>query len=272
LIHGAVNSSIVSSQDTPGTYVYVVEITGTGHNTEYKGKWIGRYIVHVTGELAPNSVKFVESGLPVGSYWSAAFIVLTSNTSYPYGSMFWDPDGLITKVSSNGLPAVVINPPNGTWTWYVRTYVWDNATNNFEMNVSTLQYISSPYVANITHGIVTMPSGAANGSVIIHIGFTLAGDLPSNSSPAMHIAPLNAIREFSITKELAIQYKILPISAKEPTVPPLVTKTTSSPVSRPVINSTLFIFISLVAIAAIVSALTIQRASHKKQRDREVLD
>ena len=51
LIHGAVNSSIVSSQNTPGTYVYVVEITGTGHNNEYNGKWIGRYIVHVFAPL-----------------------------------------------------------------------------------------------------------------------------------------------------------------------------------------------------------------------------
>ncbi len=272
LISGAVNSSIVASQSTPGTYVYVVQITGTGHNTEYKGKWIGRYIVHVTGELAPNSVKFVESGLPVGSYWSAAFIVLTSNTSYPYGSMFWDPDGLITKVSSNGLPAVVINPPNGTWTWFVRTYVWDNATNSFALNNSTLQYVSSPYVANITHGIVTMPSGAANGSVIIHIGFSLAGDPPSNSSPAMNITPLNAIREFSTTKELAIHYKTLPISAKDPTVAPLVTKTISSPVSRPAFSIISFIFVSLVAIVAIISALMVQRTSRKKQREKEVLD
>ena len=180
LIPGAVNSSIVASQSTPGTYIYVVKITGTGHNTEYKGNWIGRMIVHVTGELAPNSVKFVESGLPVGSYWSAAIIVTSENLSYPLGTMFWDPDGLITKVTSNGLPAVVINPPNGTWTWFVRTYVWDNATNSFALNNSTLQYVSSPYVANITHGIVTMPSGAANGSVIIHIRFALAGDPPTN--------------------------------------------------------------------------------------------
>ena len=271
LIPGAANSSIVASQNVPGTYVYTVKLTGTGHNNEYNGKWIGRYIVHVTGELAPNSVKFVESGLPVGSYWSAVFIVLTSNTSYPYGSMFWDPDGLITKVTSNGLPAVVINPPNGTWTWFVRTYVWNNTTQSFELN-SSMNYASSPYVANITHGIVKMPSGAANGSVIIHIGFTLAGDPPSNSSPAMRIAPLNAIRAFSTMKEFTLKNKVLPIGSKDPTVPAIITKTSVSPVSKPTLNFISFIFVSLVGVAAIISALMVQRNNRKKQRDEEAQD
>jgi hypothetical protein len=73
-------------------------------------------------------------------------------------------------------------------------------------------------------------------------------------------------------KELAIQYKTLPISAKGPTAPVVLAKTSISPASKPALNFTLFIFVSLVAIAAIVSALTIKRANRKKQREKEVLD
>ncbi len=283
LIPGAVNSSIVASQNTPGTYVYTVRLTGTGHGTEYKGKWIGRMIVHVTGELAPNSIKFVESGLPVGSYWSAAIIVTSENSSYPLGTMFWDPDGLITKVTSNGLPAVVINPPNGTWTWFVRTYVWNNTTQSFELN-SSMNYASSPYVANITHGIVKMPSISANGSIIIHIQFTSikspSNDPPNQTSTGTTTIPLNAATSNSTIRPNDSTSLILPTTPQSGKTYSVLTYLLGPAAASSVIqnisersaNFVLILILSIMGISFIAVALVIKQFNRKKQRNREVQD
>jgi hypothetical protein len=240
-------------------------------------------IVHVTGELAPNSIKFVESGLPVGSYWSAAIIVTSENSSYPLGTMFWDPDGLITKVTSNGLPAVVINPPNGTWTWFVRTYVWNNTTQSFELN-SSMNYASSPYVANITHGIVKMPSISANGSIIIHIQFTSikspSNDPPNQTSTGTTTIPLNAATSNSTIRPNDSTSLILPTTPQSGKTYSVLTYLLGPAAASSVIqnisersaNFVLILILSIMGISFIAVALVIKQFNRKKQRNREVQD
>jgi hypothetical protein len=273
IIPGATNSSITAFQDTPGTYDYKVRIiANAGHGAMYKGAFFGRAIVVVTDNLQKNTVKFVESGLPVGSYWSAAFIVLSKNTSYPYGTMFQDPLGFIFKVTGSGLPAIVISVPNGTWTFYVQSDVYNNTTHSFETNASG--YISSSYVANVSQGTVTMPSNSANGSIIIHIGFALAGDPPSNGpSNLTNITAISTASNNTITnstlKSSIPNTTILPIARQNSSIPPVITKTIPRQISRPAFSVVSFIFLSLVAICLILSALGIQWSSRKKQKDRE---
>ncbi len=278
IIPGATNSTITAFQDVPGTYVYRVKITANaGHGALYKGSFFGRAIVVVTDNLPKNSVKFVESGLPVGSYWSAAFIVLTKNTSYSYGTMFQDPLGFIFKVTGSGLPAIVIPVPNGTWTFYVQSDVFNNTTHNFESNASG--FISGPWIANISSGTITMPSSANNGSMIIHITFTHTGDPPSNSNTTTTSSMLynstsnvtNAttgipqqnntiITQANNSTILPIQSTILPKNNTSAT--PLIGTFHSFKITPTILNFVLFI--------PIVFGLVIRRASRKKQRDKEV--
>ena len=268
-ITGATNWYLNVVENTAGFYNFAVHIKILNNSLPYHGTWIGHFHLTVKNNIVPNrSVEFIESGLPTGAVWSAALfssVITEGNTTYPNGTAIQGVDGYYTTVGGNGLPTVIISPPNGTYHFFVNDYRWS------QMWPGSYGWMSpGNYTPNISSGIVTIPYNSANGSIIIRITFTPVGDPPTNSTnPAMRIAPLNAIREFSTMRELAIQNKILPISAKGPTVAPLVTKTTSSPVSRPAFSIISFIFVSLVGTAAIISALMVQRNNRKKQCGRE---
>jgi hypothetical protein len=264
-IPGATSPTYTTSEQFPGNYTFTLLIhTGSVTLT-------GRITEKVTKKIPSYSIEFVESGLPVGAKW---------NVQIHQGNADWlFQDNMVVNYASNGqgLPAAIFSPSmmsvfppgtsfalnglNGSWEFFVN-YGWHNRT---------LMIINGTYMANLTRGNVTLPGLAANGTIIVYIHFTFVGSTQPNSAIIVtHAYSLSTIVAFSTMKELAIQYKTLPISAKGPTVAPLVTKTTSSPISKPIFNFTLFIFISLVAISAIVSALTIKRANRKKQRDKEV--
>jgi hypothetical protein len=284
-IPGATNSSITTFQNTPGIYDYKVRIiANVGRGALYKGAFFGRAIIVVTDNLSRNSVKFVESGLPVGSYWSAAFIVFTKNTSYPYGTTFQDPLGLIFKVTGNGLPAIIIHLPNGTWTFYVQSDVYNNTTHNFESNA--FGFISGPWVANISSGVVTMPYNSANGSVIIHIGFTLIGtpsNNPSNqtstgtatvplktstSNSSIKLDPQSNNTSVAIMPTMPQNTKVYDVLSY--LVGPAAAGNILQNVSKHSAAFLSLLVLSIIGAASLVTALVIKRFDGKKQRDREV--
>jgi len=266
-ISGATSPTYTTSEQFPGNYTFTLlirtgSVTLTGEITE-----------KVTKKIPSYSIEFVESGLPVGAKW---------NVQIHQGNADWlFQDNMIVNYnqSGQGLPAAIFSPSmmsafppgtsfalnglNGSWEFFVN-YGWHNRS---------LTIINGTYMANLTRGNVTLPGVAANGTIIVYIHFTFVGSTQPNSAIIVtHAYSLSTIVAFSTMKELAIQYKTLPISAKGPTAPVVLAKTSISPASKPALNFTLFIFVSLVAIAAIVSALTIKRANRKKQREKEVLD
>lgn len=178
-IPGARNHNYGTYENHPGIYVFTIVITSKG--SSYPGKWIGKATENVTNITQNDSVIFTESGLPIGSVWSAAIVVLNKTSPYPYGTTFLDPKtGFFSTVRENGLPEVVISPPpNETWTWYIDLF-----------SPGPSGYIKGIYQPSISMGNITLPSDAINGSIVIHISFTLienssslGGNTTSSNSP-----------------------------------------------------------------------------------------
>ena len=263
-ISGATSPTYTTSEQFPGNYTFTLlirtgSVTLTGEITE-----------KVTKKIPSYSIEFIESGLPVGSKW---------NVQIHQGNADWlFQDNMIVNYnqSGQGLPAAIFSPSlmssfppgtsfalnglNGTWEFFVN-YGWHNRS---------LTIINGPYMANLARGNLTLPGVAANGTIIIHIHFTAIGNTqPSSATSIINTSQLSTVIAFSTMKDFTLRNKILPIASKDPTAPVVLAKTSISPISKPIFNFTLFIFISLVAISAIVSALTIQRASRKKQREKE---
>jgi hypothetical protein len=264
-IPGATSPTYTTSEEFPGDYTYTLLIhTGSVILT-------GRITEKVTQKIPSYSIEFFESGLPVGAKW---------NVQIHQGNADWlFQDNMVVNYASNGqgIPAAIFSPSlmsafppgtsfalnglNGTWEFFVN-YGWHNRS---------LTIIDGPYMANLTTGNLTLPGVAANGSIIVHIRFAAIGNTqPSSATSIINTPRLSIIIALSTMKDFVIQNKILPISAKGPTVAPLATKTASSPASKPAFNFILFIFVSLVGTAAIISALMVQRNNRKKQCGREV--
>ncbi len=261
-IPGATKPYLSMFENSPGNYLFSVRIVNlTNASGVYQGVWWGNWSERVLPNvLPPDSVEFIEQGLPNGTFWSANIVI-------PYGNGFSTingADGYYTLVRGNSIPTVILTPGNGTWHYEIADYL--RSSNGMLMTPGA-------FVPNITQGNVTLPAGSANGTEIIYISFVpIANTQPNSAISVTHTYSLSTVIAFSTVKDSALQGKILPIASKGPTAPVVLTKTSVSPASKPIFNFTLFIFISLVAISAIVSALTIQRASRKKQRNREVQD
>ena len=258
LIPGATKPYYATFEIHPGVYTFSVRITNlTDASGVYQGTWLGNWSETVLPNvLPPDSVEFIEQGLPNGTFWSA-------NIIYPFGNGFSSisgMDGYYTLVRGNSVPTVILTPGSGTWHYEIADYV---------KNSNGMLTTPGGFVPNITQGNVTLPTNSANGSVIIYISFTSIGNTqPSSTSSVTHTPPLNTILTFSTVKDFALQHKILPIALKDPTVPPIITKTNASQISSPTFSVVSFIFLSLAAICLILSALGIQRFKRKKQRYR----
>lgn len=173
LIPGATDPYYATFEDIPGIYLFSVKIVNTTDVSGiYGGTWWGNWTEHVKANvLPPDSVEFIESGLPNGSVWSANLIV-------PYGIGFTaltGMDGFYTVVRGTSIPSVIISGlANGTYNFTIGDYIW-NATRGYASG-------SGLYVPSITAGTVTI-GNSGNGSVIIRVTFTLIG---SSQSPIGH--------------------------------------------------------------------------------------
>ena len=260
-IPGATKPYLSTFENSPGNYLFSVRIVNlTNASGVYQGVWWGNWSETVLPNvLPPDSVEFIEQGLPNGTFWSANIVI-------PYGNGFSTingMDGYYTLVRGNSIPSVILTPGNGTWHYEIADYL--RSSNGMLMTPGA-------FVPNITEGNVTLPADSANGSVIIYISFVpIANTQPNSAISVTHTYSLSTVIAFSTVKDSALQGKILPIASKGPTAPVVLTKTSVSPASKSTSNFISFIFISLIAISAIVSALTIRRVSRKKQRDKEVM-
>ena len=258
-IVGATNWYYDTWESHPATYDFSVTIIPVG--TQYHGQWLGRFYVLVTANFPPNSLDIVESGLPVGSSWSAAIIVYAENSSYPYGTTFTQPESHGYQTVYGNTSVFRITPPNGTWTYYIDQF-----------STGPPGYAKGFYAPNISSGTVTLPADTSNGSIIIRITFTPIGTLsnnPSNwTSTTLLNAALNAAFMNSTLKNSIPNTTILPIARQNSSITPVITKTIPRQISRPAFSVVSFIFVSLAAICLILSALGIQRFKRKKQRYR----
>ncbi len=255
LIPGATHWWLSTAESNPGTYYFQVAV-GTNRSGMYHGVYYGGAWITIRPNVLPaNSVEFVESGLPIGAVWSAELassVVPYGNTISPIGPVITGVDGLYTTVEGNGLPTVIITPPNGTYYFFINDYRWGQAWPGFYCWQSP-----GNYTANITSGMLTFPLHTANGSIIIHVRFT-----PINNSPNK---PLNQTNKTTRTLILGPDGKLkVEQHIMKNTVPAennsVLLLTRVSPVKiAPFLGSTIFV--------PIIFGILIRRSIHKKQRN-----
>ena len=266
-IAGATSWFLNVVEDNAGFYNFAVHIKILNSSLPYHGTWIGHFHLTVKNNILPSgSVEFIESGLPSGAAWSAALassIVPYGNRTSPIGPVITGVDGYYTTVGGNGLPTVVITPPNGTYHFFVYDYRWGTVVQGLQGWVSPGNYTPS-----ISTGVLTFPLNTANHSTIIRIQFTPISS-PSNDPPNLTRATLDNATLNATLKNSIPNTTILPIARQNSSIPPVITKTIPRQISRPAFSVVSFIFLSLAAICLILSALGIQRFKRKKQKDRE---
>ena len=253
IIPNATNWWYATWEDYPGTYDFTVAITSnTTQSGVFQGTWYGQsYEIVKANVLPPNSIEFIESGLPSGSVWSAAFTV-EENSSFPYGTTFDGSDGFYTQVHGDGLPTVIITPPNGTWTYWITDYVMG------PIGVGMgLGWVSpGNYTPNITRGTVTLPADSSNGSVIIHVTFTPIGGPQNQTNTALIGTSINStlnnttISSPTTTIFPVMQNTSLPSSASNNT--PLITQGYSAVAPEKVYNAKLIFTIIVVLVAIFI--------------------
>ena len=258
-IAGATSWYLNVVEDTAGFYNFAVHIRILNDSLPFHGTWIGHYHLMVKNNVLPaNSVEFIESGLPNGAVWSAALY----DTPALNGIATTGVDGLYITSQGNGLPSIIISPPNGTYYFAITDYKRGTVVQGLQGWVSPGNYTPS-----ISTGVLTFPLNTANHSTIIRIQFTPISS-PSNDPSNLTRATLDNATLNATLKNSIPNTTILPIARQNSSIPPVITKTIPRQISRPAFSVVSFIFLSLAAICLILSALGIQRFKRKKQRYR----
>jgi hypothetical protein len=280
-IAGATKWFLNVVEDTAGFYNFAVHIKILNSSLPYHGTWIGHYHLKVKDNtLSKGSVEFIETGLPNGTVWSAALY----DTPALNGIATTGVDGFYITSQGNGLPTIIIHPPNGTYYFAIADYKWGQAWPGFYCWVSPGNYTPS-----ITTGVITFPTNTTNGSIIIHVTFTPVGDPPTNDqSNLTNITAISTTSNNTITNStvdnansttgVLEQNNTIITQTNNSTIPtvhgtilpknntsatPLIRTFHSFKITPTILNFILFI--------PIVFGLVIRRASHKKQREKEAM-
>ena len=251
-----------------GVYNFSVRITSlpneTNNRSVFHGIWWGFENVTIVGNvLPPDSVEFIEQGLPVGAWWGAALF-----TTATYGVALSDDLGAALPVTANGLPTAIITVPTGRYNFSIQ-YFPKNGYLNYtpELTIGNRTFLSPNNGSRIV-GPITLPFATQNGSEIIKVTFVpLNGNVYySNSSGTQG--------SISKVSSNVTNSTILPIpTANQQLSDPLYSFAVIGilqTVNKPMANIGVLFIVGIVAIGLVAASLVIQRANRKKQRDKEV--
>ena len=263
-IAGATSWYLNIVENTAGFYNFAVHIRILNNSLPYRGTWIGHFHLTVKNNILPNgSVEFIESGLPIGAAWSAALYAYANGSTSYYA--IEGVGGFYTTVAGNGLPTIIITPPNGTYKFFVTDYKWGTVMQGLQGWVSP-----GNYTANITSGMLTFPLNTANGSIIIHIQFTpinSPSNIPLNISMSNLMDPQSnnsTISPLPTTPQSGKTYSVLAYLLGPATASSVIQN-----ISERSANFVLILILSIIGVAFINAALVIKRLDNKKQRDKE---
>ncbi len=267
LIPNATSFIYSTVEFAPGVYNFSVRITSlpneTSNNSVFHGVWWGYMNVTIVGNiLPPDSVEFIQQGLPVGAWWGVALY-----TTATYGVALSDDLGAALPVTASGLPTAIITVPGGRYNFSIQ-YFPKNGYLNYtpELTIGNRTFLSPNNGSRIV-GPITLPFATLNGSEIIKVSFIPVNGKVYNDNSSGTQGSGNVSSNLTNLTNPPIQtsthYSVNPLSS-------LAVIGILKAVNKPAGNFGVLFIVGIVAIGLVAASLVIQWSNRKKQRDTEV--